>query len=65
MYIFQEEYNNIGNPSNITAEEYFDSDVDLNGRDIGRPKEVNTKIQKFKVLQVTYRVSDNRGKMLL
>ncbi|XP_043788502.1 ankyrin repeat domain-containing protein 13D isoform X4 [Apis laboriosa] len=43
-----EEYNNIGNPSNITAEEYFDPDVDLNGRDIGRPKEVNTKIQKFK-----------------
>lgn len=44
----QEEYNNIGNPSNITAEEYFDPEVDLNGRDIGRPKEVNTKIQKFK-----------------
>ncbi|XP_014478179.1 PREDICTED: ankyrin repeat domain-containing protein 13D isoform X1 [Dinoponera quadriceps] len=43
-----EEYNNIGNPSNITAEEYFDSNIDLNGRDIGRPKEVNTKIQKFK-----------------
>lgn len=43
-----EEYNNVGNPSNITAEEYFDPDVDLNGRDIGRPKEVNTKIQKFK-----------------
>ncbi|XP_006559791.2 ankyrin repeat domain-containing protein 13D isoform X4 [Apis mellifera] len=43
-----EEYNNIGNPSNITAEEYFDPDIDLNGRDIGRPKEVNTKIQKFK-----------------
>ncbi|XP_047354110.1 ankyrin repeat domain-containing protein 13D isoform X1 [Vespa velutina] len=44
----QEEYSNVGNPSNITAEEYFDPDVDLNGRDIGRPKEVNTKIQKFK-----------------
>ncbi|XP_032687957.1 ankyrin repeat domain-containing protein 13D [Odontomachus brunneus] len=43
-----EEYNNIGNPCNITAEEYFDSEVDLNERDIGRPKEVNTKIQKFK-----------------
>lgn len=43
-----EEFDNIGNPSNITAEEYFDPDVDLNGRDIGRPKEVNTKIQKFK-----------------
>ncbi|XP_017882466.1 ankyrin repeat domain-containing protein 13D isoform X3 [Ceratina calcarata] len=43
-----EEYSNTGNPSNITAEEYFDPDIDLNGRDIGRPKEVNTKIQKFK-----------------
>ncbi|XP_015177619.1 PREDICTED: ankyrin repeat domain-containing protein 13D isoform X1 [Polistes dominula] len=44
----QEEYSNVGNPSNITAEEYFDPDIDLNGRDIGRPKEINTKIQKFK-----------------
>lgn len=43
-----EEYTNVGNPSNITAEEYFDPNVNLNGRDIGRPKEVNTKIQKFK-----------------
>ncbi|EFN61909.1 Ankyrin repeat domain-containing protein 13B [Camponotus floridanus] len=43
-----EEFNNIGNPSNITIEEYFDPTVDLNGRDIGRPKEINTKIQKFK-----------------
>lgn len=43
-----EEYTNVGNPSNITAEEYFDPHVNLNGRDIGRPKEVNTKIQKFK-----------------
>ncbi|KAL6265009.1 hypothetical protein P5V15_005101 [Pogonomyrmex californicus] len=43
-----EEFNSVGNSSNITAEEYFDSDIDLNGRDIGRPKEVNTKIQKFK-----------------
>ncbi|XP_076232023.1 ankyrin repeat domain-containing protein 13D isoform X2 [Calliopsis andreniformis] len=43
-----EEYNNVGNYSNVTAEEYFDPDVDLNGRDIGVPKEVNTKIQKFK-----------------
>ncbi|KYN41770.1 Ankyrin repeat domain-containing protein 13B [Trachymyrmex septentrionalis] len=42
------EFNSVGNSSNITAEEYFDPAVDLNGRDIGRPKEVNTKIQKFK-----------------
>ncbi|XP_070169807.1 ankyrin repeat domain-containing protein 13D isoform X1 [Polyergus mexicanus] len=46
--ITSEEFNNIGNPSNITIEEYFDPAVDLNGRDIGRPKEINTKIQKFK-----------------
>ncbi|XP_066595135.1 ankyrin repeat domain-containing protein 13D isoform X2 [Prorops nasuta] len=44
-----EEYNsNEVNPSHITVEEYFDPDVDLKGRDIGRPKEISTKIQKFK-----------------
>lgn len=48
LNFLQEEFNNVGNPSNITPEEYFDPEVDLNGRDIGRPKEVNTKIQKFK-----------------
>ncbi|KAG5308791.1 AN13D protein, partial [Acromyrmex insinuator] len=32
----------------IINQEYFDPAIDLNGRDIGRPKEVNTKIQKFK-----------------
>ncbi|XP_071443354.1 ankyrin repeat domain-containing protein 13D isoform X3 [Hetaerina americana] len=42
-----EEFFSIGNPCNITPEEYF-SDMDLNGKDIGRPKEINTKIQKFK-----------------
>lgn len=31
----------------VTIEEYF-SEQDLNGRDIGRPKKVNTKIQRFK-----------------
>lgn len=43
-----EEYTHSGNPCNITPEEYFDINCDLDGRDIGRPKEVNTKIQKFK-----------------
>ncbi|RXG69108.1 Ankyrin repeat domain-containing protein 13D [Armadillidium vulgare] len=38
------------NPSNITVEEYFDPSVDLEGRDIGRPKEITSKIQKFKVI---------------
>ncbi|XP_049787191.1 ankyrin repeat domain-containing protein 13D isoform X1 [Schistocerca cancellata] len=42
-----EEYCHVGNPCNISPEEYFDSE-DLHGRDIGRPKEINTKIQKFK-----------------
>lgn len=31
--------------SNITAEEYF-SQEDLMGRDIGRPKEMTTKVKK-------------------
>ncbi|PSN45064.1 Ankyrin repeat domain-containing protein 13B [Blattella germanica] len=31
-----EEYSHIGNPCNITPEEYFDAEVDLKGRDIGR-----------------------------
>ncbi|KAK7794448.1 hypothetical protein R5R35_003815 [Gryllus longicercus] len=43
-----EEYCHVGNPCNITPEEYFDEETDLRGRDIGRPKEINTKIQKFK-----------------
>lgn len=48
--MLQEEYSNFSNPSKITPEEYFDSSVDLEaqGRDIGRPKEVNVKVQKFK-----------------
>lgn len=36
------------NPCNITPEEYFDANVDLHGRDIGRPKETTVKTQKFK-----------------
>ncbi|XP_011868021.1 PREDICTED: ankyrin repeat domain-containing protein 13D isoform X2 [Vollenhovia emeryi] len=43
-----EEFNSETNTSYITAEEYFDPAVDLKGRDIGRPKEVNIKSQKFK-----------------
>ncbi|KAL7303810.1 hypothetical protein TKK_0003937 [Trichogramma kaykai] len=39
---------NSPNPYNVTPEEYFDSDVDLSNRDIGRIKEVCTKVQKFK-----------------
>ncbi|XP_031780914.1 ankyrin repeat domain-containing protein 13D isoform X1 [Nasonia vitripennis] len=43
-----EEFTNVGNPCNVTPEEYFDPEVDLSSRDIGRPKEINTKVQKFK-----------------
>jgi ankyrin repeat domain-containing protein 13 len=45
---FQEEYKHKGNPSNISVQDYF-STVDLEGRDIGRPKELNAKVQKFRV----------------
>ena len=37
------------NPSSITPYEYFDETFDLGDRDVGRPKEVSTKSQKFKV----------------
>lgn len=43
-----EEYSHSGNPCHISAEEYFNSDVQLGTRDIGRPKEMTTRIQKFK-----------------
>nr|XP_057918797.1 ankyrin repeat domain-containing protein 13D [Doryrhamphus excisus] len=36
------------NPTAITAEEYFNPDFDLNGRDIGRPIELTSKVQRFK-----------------
>lgn len=39
---------NSRNPKKITAEEYFDETVDLGGRDIGCPRDVTTKTQKFK-----------------
>ncbi|KAJ8923292.1 hypothetical protein NQ315_001850 [Exocentrus adspersus] len=44
------EFSNSTNPCNITPEEYFDASINLEaqGRDIGRPKEVHVKVQKFK-----------------
>ncbi|KAK5897011.1 hypothetical protein CesoFtcFv8_010114 [Champsocephalus esox] len=36
------------NPTAITAEEYFDPEFNLNDRDIGRPVELNSKVQRFK-----------------
>ncbi|GAB6030332.1 hypothetical protein CHUAL_005999 [Chamberlinius hualienensis] len=38
----------LSNPCNLTVEEYLDESVDLLGKDIGRPKEITNKIQKFK-----------------
>lgn len=43
-----EEFSHSGNPCHITPEEYFSPNVDLGTRDIGRPKEITTKIQKFR-----------------
>ncbi|NXA49716.1 AN13A protein, partial [Nothocercus julius] len=42
------EYATINNPTAITLEEYFDPEFDLRERDIGRPKEVTIRTQKFK-----------------
>ncbi|KFU89026.1 Ankyrin repeat domain-containing protein 13A, partial [Chaetura pelagica] len=42
------EYAASNNPTAITLEEYFDPEFDLKGRDVGRPKEVTIRTQKFK-----------------
>ncbi|NWV43142.1 AN13A protein, partial [Grantiella picta] len=42
------EYAAINNPTAITLEEYFNPEFDLKGRDIGRPKEITIRTQKFK-----------------
>jgi len=36
------------NPCHITMDDYFNAEVDLSGRDIGRPIEQSTKIGRFK-----------------
>nr|XP_005999511.1 PREDICTED: ankyrin repeat domain-containing protein 13A [Latimeria chalumnae] len=38
------------NPTAITPEEYFNSEFDLKDRDIGRPKELTVRTQKFKAM---------------
>nr|XP_042124476.1 ankyrin repeat domain-containing protein 13A [Peromyscus maniculatus bairdii] len=38
----------VNNPTAITPDEYFDEDFDLKDRDIGRPKELTIRTQKFK-----------------
>lgn len=35
------------NPTDITAEEYFDPEFNLNGRDVGRPIELTSKVQRY------------------
>ncbi|TRY63379.1 hypothetical protein TCAL_03653 [Tigriopus californicus] len=41
------EFFSVTNPCCISPEEYFNSEKDLENRDIGRPKEMTRKIQKF------------------
>ena len=36
------------NPHSITAVEYFDASIDLGSRDIGLPRDITSKVQKFK-----------------
>lgn len=48
IYFLQGEIVNINNPCCITPEEYFDAAIDLEGKDVGRPRELSTKTQKFK-----------------
>ncbi|XP_059484225.1 ankyrin repeat domain-containing protein 13D isoform X2 [Neocloeon triangulifer] len=45
--IHVEEVKYRGNPCNISVQDYF-STIDLEGKDIGRPKEIHAKIQKFR-----------------
>ncbi|XP_056384884.1 ankyrin repeat domain-containing protein 13A isoform X1 [Hyla sarda] len=42
------EFATANNPTAITPEEYFNPDFDLKNRDIGRPKELTIRTQKFK-----------------
>ncbi|KAG8145958.1 hypothetical protein E2320_012400 [Naja naja] len=42
------EFASTHNPTALTPEEYFDPQFDLKDRDIGRPKEVTIRTQKFK-----------------
>ncbi len=48
MCVFQDIATVSHNPCNITPEDYFNKDIDLEGRDIGRPIEQSKKTQKFK-----------------
>ncbi len=41
------EYYSVNNPCCISPDEYFDAESDLKGRDIGRPREMTCRVQKF------------------
>lgn len=43
----QSEFFSANNPCCISPAEYFDGETDLKTRDIGRPKEIASKVQKF------------------
>ena len=43
----QSEFFSANNPCCISPAEYFDGETDLKARDIGRPKEMTCKVQKF------------------
>lgn len=50
-YVFQGNVSQCASPHNptaITADEYFDSEFNLNGRDIGRPVELTSKVQRYR-----------------
>ncbi|KAG8455731.1 hypothetical protein GDO86_001788 [Hymenochirus boettgeri] len=44
------EFATANNPTAITPEEYFNPEFDLKNRDIGRPKEIAIRTQKFKAM---------------
>lgn len=48
-YFFFKVLDNAERGGNVTLHEYFTEGYDLQGRDIGVPKDLSTKIRKFKV----------------
>ena len=50
LFAFQEVSTYSNNPCSLTPEEYFDQNLDLGERDIGRPVEQATKTQRLKAV---------------
>ena len=44
----EQKSSNERNPHNISALEYFDPNYNLDNKDIGKPREITTKIQRFR-----------------